>query len=254
MKRRRTSAGRGPANTRRSRWAASHLHAPDAAPALVEAEVARLGIVHQHAVAGGGEQPGHGVVGGVRARVVAPGGNERRDDRAVVLLVGTLGHVALDLAAALVHAVRALAEAEVALARAGAERDAGGLHDRRAGADHLHAQRHHAARVGREADERAGGRPGRRWRTCPSRRRAGAGRRARAWRGTSPRPCGSRASRAPGVSTGRPPWSVSWSERASDRGRRRASPRPPSPPRPAAPARAPPRQRVRGAGTARVAP
>ena len=132
-----------------------HLHAPDAAPALVQAEVARLGIVHQHAVAGGREQPRHGVVGGVGARVVAPGGNERRDDRAVVLLVRALGHVALHLAAALVHAVRALAEAQVALARAGAEGDARWPQPPPRRADHLDAHGHHAVGVRRQAHEQA---------------------------------------------------------------------------------------------------
>ena len=132
-----------------------HLHAPDAAAVLVQSVVARLGVVHEHAVAGGREQPRHGVVGGVRARVVAPGGNERRDDRAVVLLVGTLGHVVLHLPAALVHAVRALAEAEVALARAGAERDARGRHRRCIRADHLHAQGDNAVGVRGQAHEQA---------------------------------------------------------------------------------------------------
>ena len=121
-------------------------------PGLVEAEVARLRIVHQHAVARGGEQPGHGVIGRVGTRVEAPGGHEDRDDRLLVLLVGPLGHVVLDLPAALVHAVGALAEAEVALAGACHEGDPGGLCERSARAGDLHVERHHAVRVGAEPD------------------------------------------------------------------------------------------------------
>ena len=101
-----------------------YLRAPGAAPVAAEAEQALLAVVEQHPVPGAGEQPGHGEVGGVRARAKAPGRHEARDQRALVGLERPLGHVVLHLVAALVDGVRALAEAQVALARASAEGDA----------------------------------------------------------------------------------------------------------------------------------
>src|SRR6185295_8698743 len=89
-----------------------------------EPEEARLGVVREHAVPGSREEPRPREVGGVVARMESPGRHEDGDDAALVLLEGPLLDVALHLVAALVHRVRALAEAEVALAGPGGERDA----------------------------------------------------------------------------------------------------------------------------------
>ena len=70
------------------------------------------------------QQPRDREVGRVVARVVAGRRDEGGDERPLDLLVGTFGDVVLDLVAALVDGVGALAEAEVALARRRHERDA----------------------------------------------------------------------------------------------------------------------------------
>src|SRR3954463_13289962 len=123
--RRRASAGRGPPTARSRRRAAAPAEGPRPEarggpgpaprPPAAQRPDAALGALDQHPVAGRRQQPRHRVVGGVIARVEAPGRHELRDHRTLVLLVGALGHVVLHLAAALVHRVRALAAAEIAL-------------------------------------------------------------------------------------------------------------------------------------------
>jgi hypothetical protein len=88
-------------------------------------EIAGLGVVDQHPVAGGREQPRDRVVGGVVSRSEPPRRGHALGDRVVLRLVGAVGDVVLDHVAALVDGVGALAEAEVALARAGVEADPG---------------------------------------------------------------------------------------------------------------------------------
>src|SRR5918996_1536030 len=142
--------GRGPGEDAHPQAGRLALDAPGPARVGPQPVKTRLGAVDQHAVPGAGEQPGHREVGGVVARVEAPGRHERRNEGALVLLEGPLGDVALNLAAALVDGVRALAEAEIALARAGAEGDPGVRDVGERGAGHLRAQRDHAAGVALE--------------------------------------------------------------------------------------------------------
>ena len=73
-------AGGAPAGGSSSGGALAHLDAPRAA--LVETEVAGLGVVDEDAVAGGREQPRDRVVGRVLARAEAPLGDDRLDQRA----------------------------------------------------------------------------------------------------------------------------------------------------------------------------
>jgi hypothetical protein len=116
----RRRAGEDPERKRRG----VDLDAPSVGRVGAEAEAARLVAVHEHAVAAAREQPRDRVVGRVVALAVGPG----RDDRARVLAVlrtgGAVGHVVLDLEAAVVDGVRPRAEAEEALAGGGGEADA----------------------------------------------------------------------------------------------------------------------------------
>ncbi len=168
VRRRRTSAGRGPAKTRRLEVGGVHLGAPAVGAVGPEAEHAALGVVEQHSVAGAREQPGHREVGRVGPRMKAPGRHEGRDQAALVLLEGTLGHVVLDLAAALVDRVRPLAEAEVALAARGAQEHAHPRHVRLGPAHDPHPKRDHAGRGRRVAAPAAGARQDRWWRAARS--------------------------------------------------------------------------------------
>ncbi len=93
------------------------LQAPGVGVGAAEPEVAGLGVVHQHPVAGRREQPGHREVGGVVAVPESLRRHEDLHDRPVIRLVGAVGDEVLDLVAPLVHRVRALAEAQVALPR-----------------------------------------------------------------------------------------------------------------------------------------
>src|ERR671911_1680350 len=97
------------------------LEAPRVSAVAAQAEAAALGVGDEHAVAAGGEQPGHREVGRVRGAPNAPLRDRGRDGRIVPAQEGALLHPVLDHAPTLVHGVRALAEPEVTLAAAGRE-------------------------------------------------------------------------------------------------------------------------------------
>jgi hypothetical protein len=109
-----------------------HLDAPGAGIGAADAVEAGLRVVNQNPVAIRREQPGHREVGGVLAPVTqAPGRDEGAEERVLDRLVGAVRNVAFDRPARLVDPVRALAEAEVALARPGREPHAHRLHAER---------------------------------------------------------------------------------------------------------------------------
>ena len=85
-------------------------------------EVARLGVLDQHPVAGGGKQPRHREVGVIGPLAHAPGGDEVLDRRVLLALVRAFPDPAFDHVATLVDRIGALAEAEVALTGGGFER------------------------------------------------------------------------------------------------------------------------------------
>src|SRR5215207_4636194 len=100
------------------------LEAPRVSAVAAQAKAAALGVVGEHAVAAGGEQPGHREVGRVRGAPDAPLRDRGRDGRIVPAQERALLHPVLDHAPPLVHGVRALAETEVTLAASGREGDA----------------------------------------------------------------------------------------------------------------------------------
>ena len=118
------------------------LDAPGGWIRAAQAEVAGLVVPQQDPVAGGGEQPGDREVGGVIPRMPALRRDDQADQASIGRRVGTIRDVVLDLVAALIHRIGALAEAEIALTRAGIETHADGRHsggrpgDRRRQVDH----------------------------------------------------------------------------------------------------------------------
>ena len=132
----------------------ANLNAPGARGLGAQPEVARLGVVHQHAIAAGGEQPRHREVGCVVAALEAPGRHHRPGDGAVLLRIGTLAHVVLHDLAPLVHRVRSLAEAQEPLAPARSEGHAEGG-DPGPGAHHLGSQADDALPFARQAHRQA---------------------------------------------------------------------------------------------------
>src|SRR3954463_14398546 len=134
------------------------LEAPSVAAVGPEAEIARLRVVDEDAVAGAGKQPRHREVGRVVASPEPPLGNEGVGyERPLLGLVGTLPGVVLDHVAALVDGVGALAEAEVALAAAGAEADPHGVDaEARSNQSRVEADHALAARAEANGDRPAG--------------------------------------------------------------------------------------------------
>ena len=96
--------------------AAVDVGAPDVVAVARERKPARLVAVDKDAVAAAREQPRDREIGRVVAVAQPPGRRRREDELAVFGRSGAVGDVVLDLAAALVDRVRALAEAEEALA------------------------------------------------------------------------------------------------------------------------------------------
>jgi len=128
-----------------------HLGAPGAGLVGAQPEVARGAAVQQEPVPARGEQPRHGEVGGVVARVVPRRRDEGSDEGSLVRLVRALGHVVLHGVAALVDRVGALPEAELALAPGRPEGDAG-VADPAGRADHVRDHADHAGAGGHDPD------------------------------------------------------------------------------------------------------
>ena len=217
-RRRTTSAGRGPAKTRRPRPDGVDLDAPRVV-ALARARKRLVSVLSSSTPKPARrEQPRHREVRRVVAEADAPRRDERADDLALPSLVGALPDVALDLVAALVDR-RSSARRSRGAARPQAPRSRSRMPLARRRA---RLQRDHALRVGEEPHVRSSGRAGRRWRAS----RAAPAPRARTL-ATRVAPC--HAPSASRNASGRAGWPPSGAERDARRGRRRAS-------RPAAPA------------------
>ncbi len=91
-----------------------------------QVEVGVLVVVDQYAVSARRHEPGDREVGGIVPRRVALGRDEGGDSGALLRQVGTVADEVLDVVAALVDGVGALAEAQVALGGVGVEGRAGG--------------------------------------------------------------------------------------------------------------------------------